>query len=216
MDGDSRRRTQDFKIYFETCDRGVKAFRLSTIGLCIRAAATMLPVIDDAAVSIQLKVTAGQQRVLDFGARALDPGFSSGKGNSQLCRQLCLRQPIIFCQDQSLAIGLGKCFDHISQRESFCRVRLVRHGCRRNVNLWESGFTAEAVMINDGISGDLINPALQFIRGHQRVDAAMDSQEYLLQNVFGGGSVSHTPPNELKQAIAKVAPNSFRIVHESY
>lgn len=71
-------------------------------------------------------------------------------------------------------------------------------------------------MVNDGISGDLINPALQFIRSYQRADAAMDAQEYLLQNVFGGRAVLHTPPNELKQAIAEVAPNGFRIVHESY
>lgn len=193
-----------------------KFCRLLASALCGCAAATMLPVIDDMTVSIQLKMTACQESAPDFLACALNSGLDSRNGYSQLCRQFRLSQALIFRQDESLPIGLGQRFDHIPQGKTLDCLSLLGHTCGWNLLRDLSRFGAAPVMVNDNVPGDLINPTFNSVRVHQPLDAAVDAQENLLQKVLGGSVIFDALPNETKQSVTEAVPYGFRIVHTSY
>ena len=64
-----------------------------------------------------------------------------------------------------------------------------------------------AIVVNDRVSGNLINPGLQLVPVLERVKVVVNFPKGILQNVLGVMLAADTPENKQSNAIAKVLPN---------
>jgi len=68
-----------------------------------------------------------------------------------------------------------------------------------------------AILIGDHIASDLKHPRLQPIDLPDRIQALMNSQENVLQDIIGIAVGADTRSNKLAEPIAQLAPELFRI-----
>ena len=66
-----------------------------------------------------------------------------------------------------------------------------------------------AIVVNDRVSGNLINPGLQLVPVLERGKVIVNFPKDILQNVLGVMLAADTPENKQSKAIAKFLPNLF-------
>ena len=72
------------------------------------------------------------------------------------------------------------------------------------------------VVIRDGIAGNLVDPALEFLFIPQGIDARMNFQKDILQDIFATLFIWHTSKHELLEFGVKFFPDSLRRHNHSY
>ena len=161
--------------------------------------------VDDSSAASQLDVAAIPQHGLELVAAALHPGFHSGGRESEAFGRGPVGDALQLHQDDGLAVRVGKLIDHRAQTgrqlpAQLCWIgiairRLKSSGksaglyfcCAPRSNLSLSG--GRAVVVDNGVAGDLVGPRYQAVGVFEGGQALVDAQEDLLQDVVDVGLV---------------------------
>ncbi len=162
----------------------------------------MFPIIQHAPAAVKFDVTAGEQGVFDLLAGALNARFCPRKRNAQAFCQFHLAESFKLGQQERLAVGFGQGFDDFAQGEGEGGGGVgVFFGGQGQVIAQVGERTGAAVVVNDGVAGNLVYPGFQAVVVLQAGEAGVDFEKDVLQNVFGGGFVADAAQDEGAQAL---------------
>ncbi len=136
--------------------------------------------------AVQLDLTAGKQLIAQHGPTPLHPGLGAAGGQPKTEPHLPLGKAFEFGESQRFPVPVRELLDELTEegRQHLFGGRAFIVIARRHRRIGQRDGTNSAVVVDDGVVGDPIQPRGQSGVIVQRFDATLDLDEDLLKDVF--------------------------------